>query len=426
MVETRVVVTGMGICAPNATELKAFSDAIRHGVSGVRFDPQLASLGFSCQLSARPEIGMQRLEKYFSPLELKSMDSSGIAYGVIAALDAWDDAGLAIADQLEPDWDSGAVFGTGTSGVDKFRWAIGLIDQQQIRRLGSSVVGQTMASGASAVISGKLGLGNRVGTNSSACATGTESILMAYEHVKAGRAKRMLAGSTSDSGPYIWGGFDAMKVCTFKSNGHPGLASRPMSESAGGFVPGSGAGAMVLESLESALQRNARIYAEVLGGHVNSGGQRGGGTMTAPNPASVQRCIRLAIESSGIASGDIDLVNGHLTATSKDTMEIRNWTLALGRGGADFPYINSIKGMIGHCLSAAGSIECVASVLQLHQGFVFPNLNCQDLSSSISALVDPERIPQQLIEGQFDVLAKASFGFGDVNACLILKKYKNG
>jgi 3-oxoacyl-(acyl-carrier-protein) synthase len=426
MHDNRVVITGMGICAPNATNLLAFSNALQNGLSGVKHDPELHNLGFSCQISAKPEFEQGRVESYFSTLELKGLASSGIVYGVIAGLDAWKDAGLTAAGQAEPDWDSGTIFGTGTSGVDKFRWAIGLVDQLQVRKIGSTVVAQTMASGVSAFIGAKLGLGNQVTTNSSACATGTESILMAYEHIKAGKAKRMVAGSTGDSGPYIWAGFDAMKVCTFKSNDQPALGSRPMSASAAGFVPGSGAGAMVLESLESALARNAKIYAEVIGGNLNSGGQRGQGTMTAPNHVAVQRCIRSAVESAGLNPKDIDVINGHLTATAKDAMEIENWSMALNRSGLSFPYINSIKGMIGHCLSAAGSIECVASVLQLHEGFIFPNVNCEDLKPEITELIDPSRIPRQLIKQQFNIIAKASFGFGDVNACIIFKKFKNG
>jgi 3-oxoacyl-(acyl-carrier-protein) synthase len=268
-----------------------------------------------------------------------------------------------------------------------------------------------------------LGLGNQVTTNSSACTTGAESILMAYERIKSGQAKRILAGSTSDSGPYIWGGFDALRVCTFKHNETPEQGSRPMSSSASGFVPGSGAGAFVLEDLETALARGVRIYAEVLGGNVNSGGQRGLGTMTAPNPVAVQKCIRNAIANAGIHAGDIDTINGHLTATSKDSLEIKNWSEALGRKGINFPYINSLKSMVGHCLSAAGSIESVAAVLQLHQGFVFPNINCEDMNPEITSSIDSSRIPQKLIETELNIIAKASFGFGDVNSCIILKKY---
>ncbi|SFA50443.1 3-oxoacyl-(acyl-carrier-protein) synthase [Pedobacter suwonensis] len=421
--DNRVVITGLGVCAPNGTTINEFSDAIKQGISGIRHQPDLETLNFSCQIAGKPLLSEERISRYFSPLELRNLNSTGIIYGVIAGLDAWEDAGLNIENNNEPDWDSGTIFGTGTSGIDKFRWAINKIDALEIKKLGSSVVIQTMASGVSAFISGKLGLGNQISTNSSACATGAESILLAYERIKTGQASRMLAGSTSDSGPYIWGGFDAMKVCTFKHNRDPEKGSRPMSATASGFVPGSGAGALVLESLESALARKAKIYAEVCGGHVNSGGQRGLGSMTAPNPVAVQRCIQAALRNAEIEAHEIDLINGHLTATSKDALEIENWKIALQLPDDDFPYINSLKGMIGHCIAASGSIECVASILELSEGFIFPNINCEDLNPDITALIDAKCIPQTVIHQPINILAKASFGFGDINACIIFKKY---
>ncbi|RZK17870.1 MAG: beta-ketoacyl-[acyl-carrier-protein] synthase family protein [Pedobacter sp.] len=425
MHSNRVVITGLGVFAPNGTDIATFTHSIKNGISGITHQPDLESLGFSCQIAGKPELSDEKVAAYFTPLELRNLNSTGIMYGVIAGLDAWKDAGLEKSGVDEPDWDSGTVFGTGTSGIDKFRWAINKIDDMEIRKLGSSVVVQTMASGVSAFIAGKLGLGNQVSTNSSACATGVESILLAYDRIKSGRAKRMLAGSTSDSGPYIWGGFDAMKICTFKHNNEPEKGSRPMSATASGFVPGSGAGAMVLETLESALERGAKIYAEILGGDLNSGGQRGLGTMTAPNPTAVQRCIEKAIANAGIRADEIEVINGHLTATTKDALEIENWKTALKSSDDNFPYINSLKGLVGHCISAAGSIESVASILQLSEGFIFPNINCEDLNSSITNLINQSRIPQKLIYKPFNYLAKASFGFGDVNACIILKKYNH-
>ena len=420
----RVVITGLGIVAPNGVGLDAFTHAIKNGISGIKHDAELERLQFSCQISGKPEISTELMLNYFTELELRNFNSTGILYGVIAALDAWKDAGLAIEHSENPDWDSGTIFGTGTSGIAKFRESIYKIDDFQTRRLGSTAVAQTMNSGVSAYIGGKLGLGNQVTTNSSACTTGTESILMAYERIKSGQAKRIIAGSTSDSGPYIWGGFDAMRVCTFKHNDTPEKGSRPMSASASGFVPGSGAGALLIEDLETALGRGAKIYAEILGGNINSGGQRGEGTMTAPNSVAVQKCIVDAMENAGISANEIDAINGHLTATSKDSLEIKNWTEALQRSGNDFPYINSLKSMVGHCLSAAGSVESVASVLQIYHGFVFPNSNCEDLNPEITALINEAKIPQKIIEKEINIVAKASFGFGDVNGCVIFKKYK--
>ena len=419
----RIVITGLGVAAPNGVGIDAFSKAIKNGTSGITFHQNLKDLNFSCCIGGIPQISEDKKTQYLTPLQLRGFNSSGILYGCVAGMDAWNDAGFDINSESDLDFDSGTIFGTGTSGVEKFREAIYKLDDKQVKRLGSTVVVQTMTSGISAFLGGILGLGNQVTTNSSACTTGTEAILMGYERIKNGQAKRMLVGSCSDDGPYIWGGFDAMRVMTYKHNESPKEGSRPMSASASGFVPGSGAGALVLESLESALERNATIYAEVLGGHVNSGGQRQGGTMTAPNAEAVQNCITKAIANTNISVNAIDVINGHLTATSKDSLEIENWTKSLQRKGKDFPFINSLKSMIGHCLAASGSIESVATVLQLKDQFIFPNINCEDIHPEIFKLISEEKIVQNYEEIPINIIAKASFGFGDINACVIFKKY---
>jgi len=196
-----------------------------------------------------------------------------------------------------------------------------------------------------------------------------------------------------------------------------------MSASAGGFVPGAGAGALVLEDLETALARGARIYAEIAGAMVNCGGQRGGGTMTAPNPQGIIRCIRGAMADAGVHAADIDLVSGHLTATFADPSEVKSWSNALQRGPDNFPHINATKSMIGHCLGAAGAIETVAAILQLHGGFLHPSLNCEDVHPDIASFA--HRIPRACMDDPaLETVAKASFGFGDVNSCLIIRKWK--
>lgn len=421
----RVVITGMGVVAPNAVGLDNFLEAIQQGRSGITFHQNLADLKFSCCIGGIPDVSEEMKSQYLTPLQLRGFNSSGILYGCMAGIDAWKDAGFTLDDNNEVDYDTGMVFGTGTSGVEKFREAIYKLDDQKVKRLGSTVVIQTMASGISAYLGGILGLGNQVTTNSSACTTGTEALIMGFERIQSGKAKRMLVGACSDDGAYIWGGFDAMRVMTYKHNDSPEKGSRPMSESASGFVPGSGAGALVLESLESALERGANIYAEVLGGNVNSGGQRNGGTMTAPNSEAVQKCIEQAIKDAEISSEEIDAINGHLTATIKDPTEIENWTKALNRKSSDFPYINSLKSMVGHCLSAAGAIESVATVLQLKHQFLFPNINCEDLHPEIDKLIDSSKIPTQSVKKELNIIAKASFGFGDVNGCVIFRRYNS-
>ncbi len=419
----RVVITGLGVVAPNGVGIPAFLKAIKEGKSGITFQQKLKDLNFSCQVGGVPIISEEQKLTYFTPLQLKNFRSNGILYGVMAGMEALKDAKISPALKKDnPLWNLGIVFGVATSGVEKFREAIYKLDEGNVRRLGSTAVIQTMVSGVSAYLSGMIGAGNWVTTNSAACSTGAESILMGYERIVSGKASQMLCGSTGEDGPYVWGGFDAIKVITYKHNETPTEASRPLSATASGFVPGSGAGALLLESLESAEKRGATIYAEVLGGSLNSGGQRLDGTMTAPNSTAVQKCIQDALTEAGVSGKEIDYINGHLTATSKDPLEIENWSAALKRKGKDFPYINSLKGMVGHCLAASGSIETVSTILQMHHGFVFPNVNCEDLHPDIAKLIASEKVPTKEIKTKLNIAVKASFGFGDVNACVIFRK----
>lgn len=421
----RVVVTGIGVAAPNGHGLPAFEKALREGVSGIRFIPELKELNFACQVGGVPQDFDRIRKSYFDFEKLMSMNDN-IGYASVTAVDAWRDAGFDLPESGDDrvDWDTGAIVGCGIGGMDTIaRSVVPTVNEGKVRRLGSRIVEQVMNSGTSARIAGLLALGNQVTSNSSACSTGNEAIIEGVQRIRAGLAKRMLAGGSEGASPYIWAGFDAMRVICRKFNETPEAASRPMSESAAGFVPGSGGAILVLEDLETARERGARIYAEILGGAVNCGGQRMGGSMTAPNPEGVRNCIRMAVRDAGIDPAEIDAVNGHLTATYADPVEVANWSEALGRGPGDFPWIQSTKSMIGHCLGAAGAIECAAVALQLHGGFLHPSLNCEDVHPGIEAY--GHRIPRECVEdADLKTFAKAGFGFGDVNSCLIFRKWE--
>lgn len=419
----RVVITGLGVVSPNGLNIPDFLHAIQNGVSGIRFIQEYEDLKFNCQVSGVPQFEWEQLRNYITETSLYVLKGKGIAYGIKAALDAWMDAGNEIVAE-DTLWETGCVFGSSVADTDVIKNAITRVDARESKKLGSRVVEQIMNSGVTAYISGRLGLGNKIINNSAACATGTQSILMGYEYIKFGMAKRMVVGSCEYVDRYVFGGFDSMRVLSRKFNDEPERASRPMSVSAGGFVPGSGAGALVLEDLDFALARGAKIYGELLGGSTNSGGQRNGGSMTAPGPEGVVKCIREAIANSNINANDIDLVSGHLTATIADKLEIRNWVQALGRSGDDFPMINSLKSMVGHSLSAAGSIETVAAVLQLKYNFVHPNLNLEDPIPEILDIIGANNLPITKVDKEINTVAKANFGFGDVNSCLIISKYK--
>ena len=179
----------------------------------------------------------------------------------------------------------------------------------------------------------------------------------------------------------------------------------------------------MLENLESALDRGARIYAEILGGSVNCGGHRMGGSMTAPNPTAVQRCIRDALADAGVTGKDVDAINGHLTATFADPHEIKNWQRGLDVPPEELPLVSSTKSLIGHGLGAAGGMEAVACALQVYKGFVHGSVNCEDLHEDLK--VFEERIVHTTRElPGLRIQAKASFGFGDVNSCFIMKKWE--
>lgn len=421
----RVVVTGMGVAAPNAHGIEDFEQALRAGRSGIRFQPLLEELKFGCQIAGVPENFDAIRKSYFDHEKLMSINDN-IGYASVSAVDAWKDAGFNLPESGDDnvDWDTGVIAGSGIGGMDTIAQnLVPMINEGRVRRLGSRIVEQVMSSGTSARIGGILGVGNQVTSNSSACSTGNEAIIDSLWRIRIGLAKRMIAGGSEGATPYIWGGFDAMRVICRKYNDNPTAGSRPLSASACGFVPGSGGAMLLLEDLETALVRGARIYAEVIGGAVNSGGQRMGGSMTAPNPEGVRKCIRAAVADAGINPAQVDAINGHLTATYADPGEVKNWAAALERTPENFPYINSTKSLIGHCLGAAGAIESVATVLQIYKGFLHPSINCEDVHPDIAEFA--AKIPHQCMEFlDLKIVAKAGFGFGDVNSCIIFKKWE--
>ena len=425
--KARVVITGMGVVAPNAHGLEAYAKALREGRSGIRHIAALAERGFGCQVGGIPENFAEVYTRYF-PRDEESLQNDNIAFAAVAAVDAWQDAGFSVPaeDDDRVDWDTGVIAGCGVGGMDVIaKILVPFVNEGKVKRMGSRIVEQVMNSAPSARIAGLLAVGNQSTSNSSACSTGNEAIIEGMWRIRTGRARRMLCGGSEGSSLYIWAAFDAMRVICRKFNDCPEAASRPLSASAAGFVPGAGAAFLLLEDFESARARGARIYAELIGGAVNCGGHRMGGSMTAPNPEGVRRCIQAAVADAGISPWQIDAINGHLTATFADPLEVKNWAAALEREADDFPYINSTKSLIGHCLGAAGAIESVAAVLQLHHGFLHPSLNSEDIHPDIAAF--DRKIPRDGMDfPELKIIAKACFGFGDVNSCMLFKKWENG
>ncbi len=422
----RVVVTGVGVVSSIGANLADFTAALRAGRSGVRRNQAMVDHAFACHVAAVPD-GIDELAAARFDAELLLAMNSGHRLTALAAVDAWADAGLTrrAGDDDRVDWDAGAVVATGVGGLDPARdRVVPMTTAGKVRRLGSTAVEQVMASGVSARVSGLLALGNQVTTNSAACSTGTEAIIMGLERIRTGRAERMLCGGAEGASHFIWAGFDAMRVLCKSFNDAPERASRPMSATAGGFVPGAGAALLVLESLDSARARGARIRAEVKGGFVNCGGHRMGGSMTAPNRTAVRRCIQGALADAGIGATEVGVISGHLTATGADAGEVTAWAEALGCAPERLPPITATKSLIGHTLGAAGAIEAVAAVAMLEGGFVHPSVNCDDVHPEIAPYA--ASIPHQLRElPELRTVVKSSFGFGDVNACLVLARWRD-
>jgi 3-oxoacyl-(acyl-carrier-protein) synthase len=417
----RVVITGMGVVAPSAHGLDDFTVALREGRSAISSRPEMAALNFSCQVAGLPE-GIDELrDRYFDPAVQVGMDTSTVL-GCVAGLDCWQDAGSRPERSPMVDWDTGVILGTGIGGLETVgRTLVPMTDAGRVRRLGSTMPERIMCSAPSARLAGLLGTGGPATSNSSACSTGTEAIIQAYWAVREGRIDRVLAGGCEGPSVYTWAAFDAMRVLSRNFNNAPERASRPLSATACGFVPAAGAGVVMVESLESALKRGARIYAEIAGAAVNCGGQRNGGTMTLGNPEGVRRAIRAALHDGDLQPEEIDLISGHLTGTIGDPLELRNWRCALELPDDRFPYVNAPKSLFGHALGAAGAIESVAAILQLVQGFIHPSRNCEDLHPDL-AWCEP-RIARSAIETPLRVVAKASFGFGDVNSCILFRNF---
>ena len=422
----RVVVTGMGVVAPNGVGTRQFAEALFAGKSGIRQQESMRMAKLGCQVAGTPQGTDALCEQTFAADELLAMNANH-RFACLAAVEAWQDAGFTLPerDSDEVDWDTGAIMGTGIGGMDTIaEKVVPLTNAGRAKRLGSTVVEQVMASGTSARAAGLFALGNKVSSNSSACSTGTEAIIDGVQRIRSGQALRMLCGGSEGDSHYMWSGFDAMRVLARHHNDNPELASRPMSETAAGFIPAAGAGMLMLESLDSAMSRGATIHGEVLGGHINCGGHRDGGSMTAPNPVSVRRCIQAAINDAGISAHEIDAINGHLTATIADPREVNAWAQALDLPTERFPHITSTKSMIGHGLGAAGAMESIASLLMLKHGRIHPSINCEDVHSDIAAYA--HAIPHQCVEKpDLRTIAKSSFGFGDVNAVVVFRAWHN-
>jgi 3-oxoacyl-(acyl-carrier-protein) synthase len=419
----RVVITGIGVVAPNGGNVREFEANLRAGNSGIRDWPEAGDLGIGCRVAGIPEVDLTILDDQIPAPRRRALNRA-MEYATVAAIECWRSAGLNSDPERtgETDWNTGVAVGTGIGSIDIITDTVTpLVSAGQHRRMGARIVERAMVSGPAATISGILGAGGPSITVSSACASAGSALHHSVQVLRRGQCRRMLAGGVEVASLHILAMFDSMRVVCRNFNGQPHRASRPLSATASGFVPAAGAGFLLLETLESARQRNATVFAELLGSWENSGGQRGDGSMTLACSEGVVRCVRAAMLDAGITADDVDYVNGHLTGTVGDVREIRSLSTALRRDLKGMPWVNSTKSLMGHCLGAAGAIEAVATVLQLRGGFLHPSTNCEDVHPEIEDL--DRRVPRCAMAHGAEVALKLSLGFGDVNTCLVFRKW---
>ena len=429
----RIVVTGYGVVSPNGVGVPAYREALKAGKSGISWHEELKKLNFACQIGGKPPIDMDFVESIIPSADLNKLNEA-MVYATLAAVEAARMSGVPVDlkkgyNETPVDWDSGAIVGCGIGGMDTMFEELGPVmadaENQEpgmgCRPMGTDIVPKIMESSVSVAVGKFLGLGGQTTTNSSACNTGTEALFDAFKHMQMGYADSMYAGGAEGTHYGTWSGFDAMRdVLCSKFNEMPEKGAQPMGAGACGFVPAGGAGVIRLETLEHAQKRGAKILVELVSAYCNSGGQRDGGTMTFPNPDGVARCIRRVLQDGEVDPKSISLINGHLTSTGADPREVGSWIKALELPLDKFPLIQSTKSMIGHTLGAAGALESAAAIDQLVNGYVHPSINSEEVHPQIPIGAS---IPHEMKTKELEYVIKASFGFGDVNGCLLFKRW---
>ncbi len=406
----RVVITGLGAASTLGLELKEIEQTLRSGRSCITLCPDLEAHGFSSLVAGwMPDWDASQ---FFDRKALRFM-GRGSEFTTYAAKKALEDSGCSRAD-VENDR-CGVLVGCGEgSAVDLFEAAQIMAEHNKPRKIGIRVP-RTMGSSRSANITMLLkNRGMSMGI-SDACATGLVNIGYAYQVVKWGLQDVVFAGGGESCD---WCGssfFDAMGVLPTTFNDNPAAASRPFDRDRAGFVIAEGGGIVVVEELEHARSRGAKIYGEIVGYASNCDG---GVSMVAPVVETQAECMRQALQDAGLQPADIDYINTHGTSTVVgDPSEIA----AIKQVFADrLPMINSTKSQIGHTIGAAGAIELIASLLMMKSSFIAPSINIDHLADDCQY----PNIVTTCKEVAFDAFLTNNFAFGGSNSSMIVRKFR--
>ena len=411
MDKRRVAVTGIGAVTPLATGAEQSWQALCQGKSGIaritNFDPT----GFKTQIAA--ELKDFHPEDFLDRKKIRRTDPF-IHYALVATRIALDDSGLIINDSNADR--VGIVVGTCVGGMTTYETNLFTLREEGPDKVSPFFIPgfiPNMAAGEISIVFGAKGSSKCVVT---ACASGSHAIGDAFRLIQYGEADAVIAGG---SDAYILpvgiAGLDKMRAIS-RRNYEPERASRPFDKNRDGFVIGEGAGIVILEEMESAIKRDGKIYAELVGFGSNIDGFH----VTEPDPENQAKCIKLALSEAAISAGDIDYINAHGTATFlNDISETKAIRIALGEHARKVP-VSSNKSMIGHLLAGAGAVEAIFTVLTIRDGIIPPTTNYDTPDPEC----DLDYVPNVARKAEVNTALSNSFGFGGANAALVFRKFK--
>ena len=409
----RVVVTGLGIVSPIGIGIRESWKALCEGRSGIgritKFDPT----PYETQIAG--EVKGFKAEDWMSKKEAKRFELF-ISYAIAATRMAVDDAGIAIT--AENGDRVGVITGCGLGGLRFMEDTVLTIHQNGPKRVSPFFIPMMIGNMAPGMISILFGAKGPNLSLATACAAGAHAVGDSFKIIQEGRADAMITGGTEAViSPSCVAGFNAMKALSTR-NAEPEKASRPFDRDRDGFVPGEGSGILILEELEHARRRNARIYAEMVGYGLTGDGYH----MTSPPPDGngAARCMQMALDDAGISCDQVDYINAHGTSTELNDLYETRAIKSVFKEHAYKVAVSSSKSMTGHLLGGSGGIEAVFSAMAVHDDIMPPTINYENQAEEL----DLDYVPNVARKGTVNFAMSNSFGFGGTNATLLLKKYQ--
>lgn len=402
----RVVVTGMGVVSCLGNSRDSVAQSLRAGRSGIVVDPQRVEHGFRSPLTGQVHDYDPR--RYVSKKQLRTMGQPA-QYAIGAAIDAVQDAQL--SETMLHDPGAGIIVGNDSCALPVVEAVESVREHGETHFIGTGNIIQVMNSTVSMNLATYFGTQGAAWTLSAACASGAHALGQGFMLIKSGLQDVMLCGGAQEINWQGMCSFDALGAFA-KNEGDPQTASRPFSKDRTGLVPSGGAAMLVLERMDRAMERNAKIYAEIKGYAFSSDGEH----LTNPGGSGAQRAMRRALEQAKLLPSEVEYINAHATGTPVgDVVEGRS---ILNVFGPKTPPVSSTKSMTGHECWMAGASEAVYSLLMMRDGFMAPNINLGTLDPELDGL----RVLKQTLEERPRTILSNSFGFGGTNASLVFTK----